>query len=223
MALVALYAPVRSDIILDVQNATIAVNGTGFANVLICSDGTLKDLIESIGFEFQIGAPTVNGTLRLSAVQSSSETIAMSPNSVFPGDSTNVNTIAQDPDEQRLVGGDAAYVNMNITAGRLLMAWLEIEHLTGPPLAAVGETFMISVHSGVHANLPNEHLMPLTQGAHSSGIVTIASAAIPASGTLGVLLAGSLGHAKIPSSSANASIALTLTVEQPLQDVLQLA
>lgn len=144
----------------------------------------------------------------------------MSPDDVIPGDSTNVNEIRQDPDEQRLIGGDAAYSKMNIVVGRLLMARLEIEHLTGPPPAAVGETFMISLHSGVNADFPHKHFIPLTQGAHSSGIVTITSAAIPASGTLGVLLAGNGGKAKIPSAIGSASTALPLTVEQPWQDVL---
>lgn len=57
--LVALCTPARSDIIVDVQDATIAANGSGFVNVLISSNGTLTDLIQSFGFEFQISAPTL--------------------------------------------------------------------------------------------------------------------------------------------------------------------
>jgi hypothetical protein len=189
--LVAFCAPVRSDIIVDVQDATIAANGSGFVNVLISSNGTLTDLIQSFGFEFQISAPTVNGALRFSAVQSDSETIATSPDYVFLGDSTNFNANRQDPDEQRLVGGDAASANVNIAGGPFLMARLEIEHLTGTPLAAVGETFTISLVPGVNTDFLDENLVSLTQGIHSSGLVTITSAAVPEPGTLGVLLAGS--------------------------------
>lgn len=191
--LVALCAPVRSDIIVDVQDATIAANGSGFVDVLISSDGTLTDLIESFGFEFQISAPTVNGALRFSAVQSNSETIATAPDYdyVFLGDSTNFSAIRQDPDEQRLVGGDAGSANAVIAGGPFLMARLEIEHLTGTPLAAVGETFTISLVPGGNTDFFDENLDSLTQGIHSSGIVTITSAAVPEPGTLGVLLAGS--------------------------------
>ena len=193
ITLVILCTPVQSDIIVDVQDASIAANGSGFVNVLISSNGTLTDLIGSFGFEFEISAPTVNGALRFSAVQSNSETVATAPDYdyVFLGDSTNFIAIRQDPDEQRLVGGDAASANVNIAGGPFLMARLEIEHFTGTPLAAVGETFTISLVPGVNTDFLDENLASLTQGIHSSGIVTITSAAVPEPGTLGVLLAGS--------------------------------
>ena len=193
ITLVILCTPVQSDIIVDVQDASIAANGSGFVNVLISSNGTLTDLIGSFGFEFEISAPTVNGALRFSAVQSNSETVATAPDYdyVFLGDSTNFIAIRQDPDEQRLVGGDAASANVNIAGGPFLMARLEIEHFTGTPLAAVGETFTISLVPGVNTDFLDENLASLTQGIHSSGIVTITSAAVPEPGTWGVLLAGS--------------------------------
>lgn len=118
-------------------------------------------------------------------------TIATSPDYVFRGDSTNFNSNRQDPDEQRLVGRDAAAAHVNIAGGPFLMARLEVEHFTGTPLAAVRKTFTISLVPGVNKDFLDENFLSLTQGSHSSGTVTITSAAVPEPGTLGVLLAGS--------------------------------
>lgn len=195
IALVALCSPVRSDIIVDVQDASIAANGAGFVDVLISSNGPPTDFIASFGFEFVISAPTVNGTLRFSAVQSDSETTATAPafdyDYVFLNDSLNFHTMRQDPDEQRLVGGDGASGNTSIVGGPFLMARLELEHVTGTPLAAVGDTFTISLVPGVNTDFLDEDLLSLTQGAHSSGTITITSAAVPEPASTAVLLAGS--------------------------------
>jgi hypothetical protein len=191
VVLATLCSPVRSDIIVDVQDASIAANGTGFVDVLISSNGTLTDLMASFSFEFQISAPTLNGALRFSAVQSNSETTATGPDYVFLGDSQNFNAQQLIPSEQTLVGGDGASGNVNIAGGPFLMARLELEHLTGTPLAAVGETFTISLTPG-NSDFLDENVLSLTQGTHSSGTITITSAAVPEPTSTAVLLAGSV-------------------------------
>lgn len=191
--LVAFSTPLRSDIIVDVRDATIAANGTGFVDVLISSDTTSTDLIESFGFEFQISAPTVNGALRFSAIQSDSEIFATVPDYdyVFLGDSINFHADRSLADEQRLLGGDAASGNVSIAGGTFLMARLELEHISGSPLGAVGETFTISLLPGGNTDFLDENSLSLNQGTHSSGIVTITSAAVPEPASTAVLLVGS--------------------------------
>jgi hypothetical protein len=180
-------------IIVNIQDATIAAGGTGFVDVLISSTGS--DDLAYFGFEFQISAPTLNGALRFSAVQSGSETTAQSPDYdyVFLGDSINFSAVRQDPDEQRLVGGDAASANVSITATQLLMARLELEHVTGTPLAAVGETFTVSLLPGPNTEFLDENFDPVNLFSSSSGTITITSAAaVPEPGSASVLLASSV-------------------------------
>lgn len=184
-------SPLSADIIVDIQDATIAAGGTGFVDVLISSN-SISDLA-SFGFEFQISAPTVNGALRFSAVQSDSETTAQSPldyDYVFLGDSINFSAVRQDPDEQSLVGGDAASANVSITGTQLLMARLEIEHITGTPLAAVGDTFTVSLLPGPNTEFLDENLAPVNLFSSSSGTITI-TAAVPEPGSTSILLASS--------------------------------
>jgi hypothetical protein len=110
---------------------------------------------------------------------------------VFLGDSQNFNAQQLIPSEQTLVGGDGASGNVNIAGGPFLMARLELEHLTGTPLAAVGETFTISLTPG-NSDFLDENVLSLTQGTHSSGTITITSAAVPEPTSTAVLLAGSV-------------------------------
>lgn len=181
-------SPLSAAIIVDVQNASIAAGGTGFVDVLISSTGAID--LASFGYEFQISAPTVNGALRFSAVQSASETTAAAPDYdyVFLGDSINFSAVRQDPDEQRLVGGDAASANVSITGTQLLMARLEIEHITGTPLAAVGDTFAVSLLPGPNTEFFDENGDSVSLFSSSSGIVTITSAAVPEPGSAGLLM-----------------------------------
>jgi hypothetical protein len=195
LILVAMISsPASAGIIVDIQDATIAAGGTGFVDVLISSTGS--DDLASFGFEFQISAPTVNGALRFSAVQSDSETTAQSPldyDYVFLGDSINFSAVRPDPDEQRLVGGDAASANVSITGTQLLMARLEIEHVTGTPLAAVGEMFTVSLLPGPSTEFFDQDWNSVNLFSSSSGTIIITSAAaVPEPGAASVLLASSV-------------------------------
>lgn len=194
-ALLSVPAAAFGDIIVDVQDASISAGGAGFVDVLISSNATLTDLVASFGFEFQISAPTVNGALRFSAVQSDSETTAQGPldyDYVFLGDSINFTAVRQITDEQSLVGGDAASTNAVISGGPFLMARLELEHITGTPLAAVGETFTISLIPGPFTTFADANGDPVAPFSSSSGTVTITSAAVPEPGSVSVLFASSV-------------------------------
>jgi hypothetical protein len=185
----AISSSLSAGIIVDIQDATISAGGTGFVDVLISSTGT--DDLASFTYEFEISAPTVNGALRFSAIQNSSETTATSPDYVFLNDSQAFIAARQDPDEQRLVGGDGATANVSITGTQLLLARLELEHITATPLAAVGDTFTVSLVPGLNTDFLDENFISLTQEPFSSGTITITSAAVPEPASATVLLAGS--------------------------------
>lgn len=190
-------SPLSAAIMVQVQNATITTGGTGFVDVLIESTGS--DNLASFGLEFQISAPTINGALRFSAVQSSSETTAQAPpdvaDYVFLGDSINFSAVRQDPNEQGLVGGDDASANVPINGTQRLLARLELEHITATPLSAIGDTFTISLLNTGSTYFADELLTPLSVDPfsfNSFGTVTITSAAaVPEPGTALFLVASS--------------------------------
>lgn len=185
----AISSSVSAGVIVDIRNATVSAGGNGFVDVLISSTGT-DDLV-NFQVELQLSAPTVNGALQFTAVQSDSETTAQSPldyDYVFLGDSINFFAVRQDPDEQRLFAGDSASANRQISNTQLLLARLELEHFGLSPLA-VGETFSVSLlPAGTYFE---DELGALTLDSFNSGTITITPAAVPEPTSVTVLLAGS--------------------------------
>lgn len=209
--------PAYGDIIVQVQNASITSGGTGFVDVLISSTGT--DNLYSAGYDFQIFGLQGNGSLifrpsfnPLSPLdpsnQTNSEQAVNSPNAyVFLGDTDAANFYAiQDPSETRMLGGDSTLStnNISLTSTQLLLARLEIQHVTGTPLAAIGDTFTIALVNNDNVtpvDLTDDSTLfqdngfnPLTFAAGSDpsaflnvGTVTITAAAVPEPGTFAVL------------------------------------
>jgi hypothetical protein len=73
------------------------------------------------------------------------------------------------------------------------MARLEIEHVTGTPLAAVGEMFTVSLLPGPNTEFLDENSDSVNLFSSSSGTVLITSAAaVPEPASTSVLLVGSV-------------------------------
>ncbi|MFO1001949.1 MAG: hypothetical protein U0936_16560 [Planctomycetaceae bacterium] len=205
--LVAMTASGMAEIIVEVQNASIAAGGTGFVDVWISS--TSSDDLYSSGYEFEITATGPNGIsngslqFRADIDQSNSEQVdAGPPDYVFFGDTDpgNFSATRQDPDTTRIVGGDikSTAINATLDTTQRLLARLEIEHLTGTPLAAVNDTFSIMLknslftefqsvnNQGTVGDLSDDTYASLTIDAVSYanvGTITITSAAVPEPGS----------------------------------------
>jgi hypothetical protein len=220
-AIITCSAPASAAIIIQIQNATIAAGGTGFVDVLISSTGT--DSLASAGFDFRIMGPIGNGSLRFrsTAQQSNSEQSASAPpeahDYVFLGDTDPGNFFAvRQLDETRLLGGDSTFsgTNVMLDGTQKLLARLEIEHVTGTPLAAVGDTFTIGLWNDEGDAFDpyddstlflDDALNPLTFDLNSTpstlampgsflnfGTITVTAAAVPEPGSfviLGILAA----------------------------------
>jgi hypothetical protein len=136
-------------VIVQVQNATITAGGTGFVDVLISSTGTDNLLLTQ--FDFRISGNDVNGALqfRNTADQSNSEQVVNSPSGyVFLGDTDPANWSAnRQVTPTELLGGDftASFSGVAVDGTQKLLARLEIEHVTGTPLAADGDSFTLSL------------------------------------------------------------------------------
>ena len=143
-------------VIIQVQNATITAGGTGFVDVLISSTGTDNLLLAQ--FDFRISGNAANGALqfRSTADQSKSEQLVNSPFAyVFLGDTDSANWFAnQQATPTELLGGDFTVSTTGVTLDgtQKLLARLEIEHISGSPLAAVGDSFTLSLWNADQGN-----------------------------------------------------------------------
>ncbi len=139
-------------VIIQVQNATITAGGTGFVDVLISSTG--MDNLFLAQYDFRISGSATDGALqfRSTANQSNSEQGADLPMwpfaYVFLGDTDPMNfSAALQPTPTELQGGDFtdSFTAVAVDGTQKLLARLEIEHITGTPLAAVGDMFTVSL------------------------------------------------------------------------------
>ena len=198
-------APALGDIIVDVQNASISAGGTGFVDVLISSTGT--DNLFLTGYHFEITGSVANGALqfRPNAFQTNAQQSVVAPVPyVFAGDTDSGNFFAnrQDPTLTQIIGGDNTLsgTGISLTSTQALLARLQVEHVTGTPLAAVGDTFTVKLINDdngtpvdftddstqfLNDTLNNLTIDPLSY--FGSGTITIASAAVPEPSTFAVL------------------------------------
>lgn len=141
-------------VIIQVQNSTITAGGTGFVDVLISSTGTENLLLAQ--FDFRISGNDANGALQFRSAQSNSEQGVTSPFAyVFQGDANPSNWFAnQQATPTELLGGDFTVSTTGVTLDgtQKLLARLEIEHISGSPLAAVGDSFTLSLWNADQGN-----------------------------------------------------------------------
>ncbi len=193
------------DIILDVQDASISAGGTGFIDVLISSDGT--DNLFRTAYHFEITDAVANGSLqfRPSVFQTNDQQSVVAPVPyVFGADTDPGNFFAtrQDPTVTQIIGGDNTLsgTGVSLTTTQTLLARLQVEHITGTPLAAVGDTFtvkLINSDNGMPGDFTDDSTQFLDDSSNNltidplsysgSGTITITSAAVPEPSTLAVL------------------------------------
>jgi hypothetical protein len=193
------------DIIVDVQDASISAGGTGFIDVLISSTGT--DNLYLTSYHFEITGSVANGELqfRPNAFQTNVQQSVVAPVPyVFSGDTNSGNFFAnrQDPTLTQIIGGDSTLsgTGISLTSTQALLARLQVEHITGTPLAAVGDAFTVKLINDDNGtpvdftddstyflddSLNNLAIDPLSYS--GSGTITITSAAVPEPSTFGVL------------------------------------
>lgn len=197
--------PAVGDIIVEIQDTSIAAGGTGFIDVLISSTGT--DNLFLTSYHFEITGSIANGDLqfRPDAFQTNVQQSVVAPIPyVFAGDTDAGNFFAtrQDPVLTQIIGSDSTSsgTGISLTSTQALLARLQVEHITGTPLAAVGDTFTVTLinnDNGTPVDFTDDSTQflddnfdNLTIDALSysgSGTITITSAAVPEPSTFAVL------------------------------------
>lgn len=179
-----------ADLIITPQDATISSGGSGFVDVFISSTST--DNLSIAGYEFAITGSIANGSLQFSSTAQQSNSEQSLSNYVFFGDTSpgNFTAVRQDPVTTSLVGGDftASGGDVTVTTTPVLLARLEIEHVTGTPLAAVGDTFQLALVNSANTSFLDSSFSPVNvNGASFSNFGTIhisGPASVPEPGSL---------------------------------------
>jgi hypothetical protein len=142
VVLLLMAAPVQADLLIDVLDAEIISDGTGFVDAMISSEGT--DLLAVTGFAFDItdvGTPI--GDLRFSDPQLLTEVSLV--DYVFKDDSGGfTSVVSNSPANTTMAGGDFSLSNVNVTVTtpQRLLVRLDLEHtLPGgtDPATVVGD------------------------------------------------------------------------------------
>jgi hypothetical protein len=198
MCLLVGSQPAEADVIIDVQDASITTNGTGFVDVLISSTAT--DLLTATSFEFTIGGtPTATGSLEF---QLESDDANYSPPGYVFGAATGDYFDALLPMDS-MFGIDSyqgGFTNVTLSGATQTLVRLLLKHTAiGDPNDSVGNTFTVSLNTGGATDFSFWDDMgtpsPLDDGPtslnisplSSSGTITITSAAVPEPGTMGFL------------------------------------
>ncbi|MFO1000539.1 MAG: hypothetical protein U0936_09375 [Planctomycetaceae bacterium] len=194
-----------ADIIVEVQNGSISTGGIGFIDVLISSDAT--DNLFQTAYHFEITGSAANGSLqfRSDPFQTNDQQSVIAPAPyVFGADIDPGNFFAtrQDPTLTQIIGGDNTQsgAGVSLTSTQLLLTRLYVEHITGTPLAAVGDIFTIKLINNDNSTpgdftddstqfkddlMNNLTIDPLSYS--GSGTITISSAAVPEPSTFAAL------------------------------------
>lgn len=200
LSLMALTVPVKADVIVAVQDASVTTNGTGFVDVLI-SSSVASELLTTTSFEFMInGSPTLNGSLEFLAEPDAPN--YSPPDYVFgPATGNFVDSVLP---STAIFGGDMHGVgdtSVTITPTAQTLVRLNLQHTAiGDPALAVGSSFTIGLNP-LGANDfsfwddsdpdPSNHtLVSLGIDPESFtklGTITITSAAVPEPSTFAIM------------------------------------
>ncbi|TWU08401.1 PEP-CTERM sorting domain-containing protein [Stieleria varia] len=174
----------HADLIIDVQDAVITAGGTGFADVLIRSDGV--DNVDLAQYSFQITAlGGATSSLTFSApFDFSEQTFA---NYLFAGD--NLGILDTPPNNATVyTAGDltASALGVNLGGANRVLARLDFQHTLGfgqTPAMAAGEQFLISLLNTGDTFFEDNAFNPVgidasSFGAAGQGIVTVAGPAV---------------------------------------------
>ena len=179
----------RADVIVEVQDATVSPNGTGYIDILI--SGTASDNLDSFQISASITGSVANGSLIFSAAQPD---ISAEADYVFLGDSGGYSGTQGSPTtDVSALDGTASFLGVTLTGTKKLVARFAFEHTeTG---VSVGDTYTVTL-TGVGTDPLNDSTwfadssitgLTIDLGASDlSGTITVASA-VPEPGPLVLL------------------------------------
>jgi hypothetical protein len=153
-------------VIVSVQNGTIAAGGTGSVDVYIRSSSGSFDLY-STSYFLEITGTTTNGDLifRDDADQTSEQqTVSGSVPYVFYGNTDSTNWFAtRQTLATELVGGDFTTASTGVSVGTtdLLLARLQLQHISSTPASSVGDTFTIALKAVNETEFVDSALPPI--------------------------------------------------------------
>ncbi len=180
--------PALATLNIQVLDATIPNNGTGFVDVVISGN---NDNLQGFDFEFMISAiGPVTSSLQFTDPQSDPQLndLAFIPNYVFSGDSTNVNlalpmgsvNLAQDT----FTGSDSTFsLNDVVVGGTKLLVRLDLGHIVPFGVDASGDQFRVEL---TNANFLDSGAaaVPFTS---TFGTATVAATAVPEPSSMALL------------------------------------
>lgn len=189
----------QADLIIQVLDSNIAVNGTGVINVVIRSKVGDTHNVSLVGYDFSIaniGAPV--GSLEFLAVQSTTE--QADANYVFKDFQPTGNFSYAVNSPVSYTGGDFTntpappFAASTVTSSNQLLVRLDVKHVLPAntnPTAANGSTFSISLNDAL-SQFQDENGNPITFTS-IAGTATITAVPEPSS-FLAVVLAGAGWH-----------------------------
>lgn len=185
----------KADLILQVLDSNIAVNGTGVINVVIRSKVGDTHNVSLVGYDFSIaniGAPV--GSLEFLPVQSTTEQAAT--NYVFKDFQPTGNFSFSVNSPVSYTGGDFTntpappFAASTVTSSNQLLVRLDVKHIlpaNTDPTTAIGSKFSISLNDAL-SQFQDENGNPIAFTS-IAGTATITAVPEPSS-FLAVLLAG---------------------------------
>lgn len=203
----------QADLIIQVLDSNIAVNGTGVINVVIRSKVGDTHNVSLVGYDFSIanlGAPV--GSLEFLAVQSTTE--QADANYVFKDFQPTGNFSYAVNSPVSYTGGDFTntpappFAASTVTSSNQLLVRLDVKHVLPAntnPTTANGSTFSISLNDAL-SQFQDENGNPITFTS-ISGTATITAVPEPSS-LLAVVLAGAGWHVLRRRKSAGDFLAL---------------
>jgi len=150
MTLILSVGQVDGGVMVTVQDGTISAGGTGYLDIYIRSSSGSFDLY-STSYSLEIMGTTTNGDLifRDDFDQTSEQqTVSGSVPYVFYGNTDPLSWFAtRQTLATELVGGDMTTASTGVSVGTtdLLLARLQLQHISGTPVSAVGDTFTIAL------------------------------------------------------------------------------
>ncbi|MDB4679214.1 PEP-CTERM sorting domain-containing protein [Rhodopirellula sp.] len=180
-------------VIVQVGDASISAGGSGFVDILISSDS--GDNLDSFSLLANITGDPTNGSLGFDT-DANQPDISLDASYVFFGNTGGYFADAEgDFDTLTFNAGDSSsdFNGVTLSGTPKLLVRVAIIHTTASPIAAVGDTFTISVAGSPDTVFADSSFNSLTVSTNSSGTVQIVSATVPEPGTFSMLCIAGLG------------------------------
>ncbi|GAB5441858.1 MAG: hypothetical protein Fues2KO_22070 [Fuerstiella sp.] len=222
--LLIIAGPLPADVIVDVQDALITADGTGFVNVLISSNAnpSSPDDVDFASYEFLIeNVGTPSSALEFVLPPDLSED--SDSDYLFFGDSFGIDYDSFNSTTATYIGSDGTGsgtgVSLDSSSGDRLLVRLDLQHTLGPGQSAamaVGEQFRITLQNSLDTYFDDPSFNPISVDADSynssgtgGGLITVSassSAAVPEPSSWAVLALGGIALAVRRRRSGSASV-----------------